>query len=338
MGVPGGRGASLAVLVGDDDVGLARGGRGDPERDPREAPHAPGLRLHELEVAPAYLLGYGRRGVGRDALGGALGGHVRHEGPDRGLVALWRPGLPYGDGAQGDDGVPGRVAVELVARGGREVRGAVLARGHGPGARCVLGEASLVVLTRVVADLELRTREAGGAERGGLARLGVGLGEHEAEGVRLRRVRRRGLRRPARLHGERDHVLRERVPARRGGLPRPVAPGAQAHDRASAVGVRGDRRDCLRARLVRIDGVHGSGERVAAVAVGHLVVRRGLHKLHAAGGDRREQHPLPVRGREPHRAAPQARPARRLVGLRLVAEGDAELVQVELLAGKPLLA
>jgi hypothetical protein len=70
----------------------------------REAPHASGLRLHELEVAAADLLGDRGRGVGRDVLGGALAVTcvTKVVVPQ---VSLGCPGLPDGDGAQRDDGV-----------------------------------------------------------------------------------------------------------------------------------------------------------------------------------------------------------------------------------------
>ena len=249
-------------------MGLARGGGGDPEGHAREAPHASGLRLHELEVAAADLLGDRGRGVGRDVLGGPLGGHARDEGLVRSHVSLRRPGLPYGHGAQRDDGVACRVAVEVVARGGREVRGAVLSRGDGPGAGGLRGEAPLVVLACVVADLELRACEAGRAERGRLARLCVGLSEHEAEWVRLRDVRRARVGLAACGHFHPRRRVREGIAPWRRELARPVGPGRDLDGLARTVLPGGQAHPrVLCAALVREEAVYGSPDGVECVAV-----------------------------------------------------------------------
>ena len=162
--VPRGRGVEHAVLVGDEDVPLARGLARDEEGHPCHAGHGVLVRLDGGEVAADGLL--------LERRVGAVG--------DRALV--------------GDGEGPGPVGVEQVAHGGRGLARGVGAVGEGVGrglcravlARCesqhvlaglVPGSVHQDGLGGVVADGDGRAGERRRALGHRLVALGVDLGE-----------------------------------------------------------------------------------------------------------------------------------------------------------------
>ena len=151
-----------------------------------------------------------------------------------------------------------------------------------PGPRGLLGQVLLGVEAVVVLDGELRARERAGTERGGLARLGIDLGDQHVGRVVLGSV---GDVHGGRLAAGDIHLvypLIKRIGLSRLGLLDIVGARGDIDYVGVAGGVAGERSHLLGAARIGVDAVCRALERVARVVVRDTRVGARLLELHLA--------------------------------------------------------
>ena len=300
LGMRAGRGLGRedAVHVGDRDMGLARGLGRDLERDVRESGHILAVNLVEGDVPALHLLVHGRgvlaglnecryefgRGVRGDLL--KVDGAVAQQVTGWGLRLLDRHSTKrkciY---------FPISGFVKAIARYyiffrlctcAQKTCVAVFVRFQNPGSRGLLGQVVLGVEAVIVLDGELSARERAGTERGGLARLGIDLGDQHVSRVVLGGVGDVHGRRLATRHAYLVDPLIERIGLSRFGLLDVVGARGDIDHVGVAEGVAGERSHLLGATGVGVDAVGRAVERVARVVVGDAGVGARLLELQLA--------------------------------------------------------
>ena len=278
------------VLVGDDNVGLAGGGRRQLEGDVGQPVAAVVGALGELDVAAISLLGKGGGVIGHDVFGRRLL-DLLEGGLGRDVVPARRLGLAHDHAAarQARQAIQPQVKrvtsdhVRIV-----QVRGPVRIGLEHPGAlgckpRVRKRVVRAVVERVVVLDGELGVCQRRIADRGVvlrvIAQLGVVLLQGKANRVGcglLAALEGAGL---AAGHGQFVNLVAKQVAGRSFGLFCVVGAGKQLQRVAGAIFACGEAAHLGGAVLVLKDVVDGPRQRVAGVACGQGLVGRGLLQL-----------------------------------------------------------